>query len=309
MLKVISTARQYSQIPQHLSEHLDFAWRPPQQQQFLSHEMSNVLKGSNVAIIGDDELSEEVLATCGDLQLIVRWGVGTDNVDLKTASRLGIKVVNTPGLFGEDVADLALGIALSLIRGVSEFDGQIKSGGWSKETKYSMRSLNFSVLGFGAVGREISKLLGSFSQHISVYDPMLRSEDAPEGARVANSLLNALEGSNCAFVAMPLTSDTKGLLGIAETRILTSPRFVVNVSRGEILRQSEMFEALDSGLLEGLGMDVFEEEPLPFGDLPARLSHAVFTSHNASNTFMSISRANLRVDELLSEHLKAKGLA
>jgi D-3-phosphoglycerate dehydrogenase len=271
--------------------------------------MVTILDGASVAIVGDDELSKQVLQSCKSLELIVRWGAGTDNVDLDYARQLGIKVVNTPGLFGEDVADLALGHALNLVRGLSRFDRAIRVGGWDKETSPSMRSLTFSVLGYGAVGREIAKLLQAFNSEISVFDPALTGEVAIEGMRVATSVANALEDSNLVFIAMPLTNETRGILGKSEILKLATPRYLVNVSRGEILKQEEVFDALDAGLLQGLGMDVFEVEPIQTGMLPARVSNAFFTSHNASNTFMSISRANARVDDILKTFLPPRGLS
>ena len=306
---ITSTAFQYSVVSSDLVKAgVEFRYSPPKGQGYDSKELSEVMRYSDVGIVGDDACDFAFFSACQSLSLLVRWGSGTDNVDYEAAAQFGVKVVNTPGLFGEDVADLAIGLAINAVRGLNFFDRSILQGSWIRTTKYSLRSIKYLILGCGVVGREIAQHLSTWGTEVTIFDPILTPGQVVHGAEVVGNLDDALSQANLVFVALPLTKNTAGLLGRSRIERLREPRFLVNVSRGEVLKQDEVFEALDNGLLEGIGMDVFEREPIQVDRLPSRVSNAVFTSHNASNTFMSISRANARVDEILNDFFLQRGL-
>ena len=260
---------------------------------------------STIGVIGDDEADSNFFSRVPELKLLIRWGAGMDNVAIDEAIAHGVIVKNTPGLFGEDVADMAFGLAMNLVRQITDKHMKILQGGWPKSTTHSFRSLRSGILGVGAIGREIARLTASFGLETHGYDPGLSDYSQP-GLEMVPRLPQLLRQSNILFITAPLTPDTEGLISANEIRRMLEPRFVVNVSRGEVLDQSSAFELVDSGELDGLGLDVYWEEPSNKDSFPRDVNKCVFSSHNASNTFHSIAKANQTADQLILEFLQGR---
>lgn len=301
---VVSTCFQFSRLPEDITEWLDFRFYPSfPAQGFNSAKLAKATEGANVAIVGDDTADREFFAKSSSLELLVRWGSGTDNVDFSAAQEFGVNVVNTPGLFGEDVSDLAISMAISLVRNVPKASTAVFRGEWPKETTKSFREMKVSVVGYGAVGRELCRLLGIFGVPVRVYDPFARDFDS--GIASAPSLAECLRGSNVLFLCSPLSPETKNAFGRELILSLERPRYLVNVARGELLNEEEIISSLLTGDIDGLGLDVFSDEPTTL-DLEALSGlNVILSSHNASNTNHSIALANSRVNEILREYVEA----
>lgn len=298
-LSVISTLRQYDALSSDLVElGVSFSFSPSNGQGHDSIEMRSLLSQHQIAVIGDDSVDRKVLESCPELRLIVRWGAGTDNVDLVAARELGIPVVNTPGLFGADVADLALALALCCVRTIVKTDRQIREGYWPKGTTSSFRSLTAAILGVGAVGREVARLLSTFGLKIKVFDPT-EPPGVTETWTAFATVEECVAGANLLFACLPLTAETRGVVNRGLMESMGAPAFVINVSRGEVLDQFDLFTLIDERKIDGAGLDVFQIEPLQLEALPQQAGNLVLSSHNASNTFQSIARANSKVDSLI----------
>ena len=268
--------------------------------------MIEMSREADVLVAGDDEIDEKFLSQATRLKLLVRWGAGIDNVDLEYAASIGLRVVNTPGLFGSDVADLAVALALGIVRQLSMSHLEVVRGGWRKETTFSVSQLNFGLLGYGAVGKEIARKLTPFARTISVFDPFTE-QDRGNGLTFVESFEELLEASNLLILASPLTPETNRLLGKEEVLRLQEPRFVVNISRGEIVIQDDLFDLLKTSELSGLALDVFEKEPPALREITDLHLNAFFSCHNASNTFASIQKANIQVENLIWETVQGWG--
>lgn len=307
-VKVVSTLRQYSTITERMKESgIDFSHHPAISQGHSQSAMVALASDAEVLIVGDDLVDEEVLRKAKKLKLLIRWGAGLDNVDIDAADKLGIVIKNTPGLFGEDVADMALSLAMNCVRQVSLFDRKIRSGDWPKETSFSFRSLTPSILGLGAVGKELARVLQIFGNSVRGYDPLV-SAGQYELFEAFGGVGECVAGSNILFVCLPLTDLTRGSVNAELLDLLASPGFVINVGRGEVINQTDLLERVSDGRLAGAGLDVFEAEPLPHETLAALPDQLVLSSHNASNTHASISRANSAVDEIISAYLEARNI-
>lgn len=306
-MKLVSTCFQFEKIvAPHLQQRTDFEHYPPVNQSWSSSELLEIAKEAEILVAGDDELDENFLSQASKLKLLVRWGAGIDNVDLEYAASIGLKVVNTPGLFGSDVADLAVTLAMGIVRQLPMAHFEVLRGGWHKETTFSASQLSFGLLGYGAVGKEIAGKLAPFAQTIYVFDPFAEW-DGGNGLTFVTSFEELLEKSNLLVLASPLTPDTMGLVGKEEVLRLQKPRFVVNISRGEIVRQNEVLELLKTHELSGLGLDVYEEEPPALEELADSHLNVLFSCHNASNTFASIKKANMQVEKLILEAVQGWG--
>lgn len=301
LLNVVSTLRQYSAVSDSI-QHLGIAFRhlPSSGQGHNSSSMRDALRSSQIAVVGDDTVDESVFEACPELRLIIRWGAGTDNVDLVAAGKHGVQVQNTPGLFGEDVADLAIGLALSCVREIVKNDKEIREGRWPKDTVHSFRDMEAAILGAGAVGREIARILSAFGLVVRVFDPEIPVGEG-QNWRAVESIQNCVADANLLFVCTPLNAETRGLVGADLLSAMGTPSYVVNVARGEVIDEKELFKMIDANQISGAGLDVFHHEPLSPEVLPGASDLVVLSSHNASNTFSSIARANRAVDKLIED--------
>jgi len=250
-------------------------------------------------IIGDDPATAEVFAAgrAGCLKAVVKWGVGTDNVDFAGAAAHGYEVKNTPGMFGEDVSDVALGYLLSLVRELHVIDRGVRSGSWPKPSGLSLTGKTVALAGFGNIGRATARKLLAFGLRVIVYDPYythdptLAVENAEWPARLGEADFVVLTCALTPSSRHMLNADTLGLLkpGIR----------IVNVGRGPLIDEGALVTALQSGHVHSAALDVFEEEPLNPQSSLRKFDHCIFGSHNSSNTVEAVHRTSVRALELL----------
>lgn len=255
-------------------------------------------------IIGDDPATAEVFAAgrAGRLKAAVKWGVGTDNVDFAGAADHGYEVKNTPGMFGEEVSDVALGYLLSLARELHVIDLGVRSGSWPKPSGLSLTGKTVALAGFGNIGRATARKLLAFGMRVIAYDPFftpdptLAVEHAEWPARLGEADFLVL---TCA-----LTPSSRHMLN-AETVALLKPGIrIVNVGRGPLIHEAALVAALQSGHVHSAALDVFEEEPLAPQSPLREIDRCIFGSHNSSNTVEAVHRTSLRALELLFEKLR-----
>lgn len=304
-VKVVSTCFQYSEVCEKLIDSIEFTHVRPNLQGFLSKDLAAICAGAQIAVIGDDQADEGFFTASSELKLLIRWGAGTDNVDFEAAAKANVQVLHTPGLFGEDVADMALSMAISLVRNIPPNSQKILEGEWPKETTLSFRSVAVGIMGSGAVGRELQRLIETFGPVPKVYDPFLSGTTEP--TNLVMSLDQLVTGTNVLFVCAPLTEETLGVVNPNLVSKMTYPRFVVNVSRGELLEEAGILHLLLQDEIQGLGLDVFENEPPLNLDPALSRRNIVVSSHNGSNTHRSISLANAKVDELITMYVNRYG--
>ncbi|MCB0623633.1 MAG: hypothetical protein KDC43_06880, partial [Saprospiraceae bacterium] len=149
-------------------------------QTLTEEELIGILPGVDGWIIGDDPATERVFAAGrqGRLRAAVKWGVGVDNVDFAGAKRQGIPVTNTPGMFGEEVAGLAVQYVLGLARQTYSIDRGVRAGRWPKPAGISVAGKQVALIGFGDIGKATGRLLRAFGMEVSVYDPYAYQEEA-----------------------------------------------------------------------------------------------------------------------------------
>lgn len=207
-------------------------------------------------------------------RVIVRPGVGYDNIDLEAARRKGIPVCHVPDYGTEEVADSALGMALTLARGTHYLNHRLQrdtDAGWTVETAGPiprLRGRGFGVVGLGRIGTAVAVRAKAFGFDVVFHDPHLRDGmEKSLGIRRAETLDELLRESHVLSLHCPLTDETRGLVGAAELARMSPGAVVVNTSRGGVLRTGDVVAALASGHLSGAGIDVLEREP-PADDDP-----------------------------------------
>jgi len=274
-------------------------------QSFAADELAHHLEGVQGAIVGDDPVNRLSLSRATELKAICKWGVGVDAVDRKELRKRKILFDHTPGMFGREVADVAFAYLVGLTRQLFAIDKEVRLGHWPKPRGYSLSDLTTVVIGFGDIGSSLTKLLTAANSHVRIVETSDHRRAAAQkaGLDVFDELMPAADGANTVLVACPLTQSTHHLVDLAIMRALDHPSFVVNVSRGEIVRQSALVQALKDHVLDGVAMDVFEEEPLPTGDFLLSAPNVILGSHNASNTVGAVKRASMQAITKLSRLL------
>jgi D-3-phosphoglycerate dehydrogenase len=198
------------------------------------------------------------------LRIVATPSVGFDHVDVEAATRRGVWVCNVPDYCVDEMADHALALLLALVRGVVELDRSVREGAWDHEAAGPLQRVSdvrLGVIGFGRIGRALANRAKVLGMTVSAHDPLLTPEEiAAAGARPA-TLGELLRSSTAVSIHAPLTPETRGLLGRNELALLPEGAVVVNVSRGPLVDTDALLEALASGRLGGVALDVLEVEP------------------------------------------------
>lgn len=269
-------------------------------QQPSEDELIAIIGGFEGMIAGDDPLNARVLERAGRMRIISKWGVGLDGIDLDAARRLGIAVTNTPGMFGEEVADVAMGYVIVLARQLHRIHASVAEGGWWKHEGRSLRGLTLGVVGLGSIGQALARRASAFGMAVIAHDP-LASARAPAGVLGVELLeLEEVFGqSDYLVLCCPLTADNRHMVNAARLALMQAGAGLVNVARGPLVDELALVQALERGHLDAAALDVFEQEPLDADHPLRRFPQCVFGSHNGSNTREGVLRASARAVENL----------
>jgi D-3-phosphoglycerate dehydrogenase len=229
----------------------------------------------------------DVLRAGERLKVIGRAGVGVDNIDIPTATELGIAVINAPGGNTVSVAELFFGVVLSLARHVAEADRSMREGRWDRARLggVEIRGRTLAIVGLGRIGGEVARRARAFGMHVTAYDPYVADGRFGElGVERVQRLSDLLDRADVLTVHTPLTPETTGMIGAPEMARLPRGAFVLNLARGGIVAEDALLDALRSGKVAGAALDVYTVEPLP-ADHPLRtLPNVVLTPHLGAST-------------------------
>lgn len=244
-------------------------------------------------IIGDDPATRRVFEAgkAGRLKAAVKWGIGVDNVDFAACKDLGIPIINTPQMFGGEVADVGLALLIGLARELFLIDRGVRAGGWPKPAGISLAGKTVGLVGFGDIGRALAKRLLACDMKVVAYDPGIEGDGGLAGVERAAWPQRVEEADFLAFTCS-LNAKNRHMLDAAVLARCKRGVRVVNVARGPLIDEQALIAALQSGQVASAGLDVFEVEPLP-ADSPLRdMPQCVFGSHNGSNTKDAVRRAS-----------------
>jgi D-3-phosphoglycerate dehydrogenase len=275
--------------------------------QILSEEeLIELLPAFDGWIIGDDPATSRVFEAGkkGRLRAAVKWGVGVDNVDFDACRRLGIPISNTPGMFGQEVADIAMFYVIALARHAVTVDHGVKSGQWPKPAGVSLGGRTAGLVGFGDIGRNVAKRLLAADMKVNVYDPFYKAATGLEAVRPLN-WPDEVSEADFLVVTCALTPGNRHMVNADVLARCKQGVRIVNVARGPLIDENALCDALESGKVRGAALEVFETEPLP---ADARIRNysdqCLFGSHNSSNTIDAVRRTSLKAIELMHEFLK-----
>jgi len=255
-------------------------------------------------------VTAELLENPAKLRAIVRAGVGVDNIDVASATRKGIVVMNTPGGNTVSTAEHTITLLLSLARHIPTADSSIHQGKWerNKFVGTQLAGKTLGVVGLGRVGREVARRAAAMDMKVIGYDPFLAPERAAQlGIESMPDLASLLPRCDFLTVHTPLTAETQGLIGARELALMKKGARIINCARGGIIHEDSLAEALRSGHIAGAALDVFVQEPPP-GDHPLlKFPNVVVTPHLGASTVEAQESVALEAAQLLIDFL-TKGI-
>ena len=244
-------------------------------------EIVAALKDADYVIAGSERYDAETLPLLPKLKLIVRNGVGYDSVDLNAAAKLGIAVCNLPGSNAYSVAEHVLAMMMCLTRHIPQHTQRIKEGRYEPFITRSMHG-KIGLVGFGAIARQLAKLLGVFDVEIIAYDPYVSAQDMAACGVKKAGMDELLAACDVVSLHLPVTADNRHLVNAAFIEKMKDGAYFINAARGALVDECALAEALKSGRLSGAGLDVFEQEPLPAGSPLLDVENILLTPHSAT---------------------------
>ena len=262
---------------------------PPSKQEIL--EMAKDCQG--IVTLLSDPIDEEVISMLPNLKVMAQYAVGYDNIDVKEATRRGIIVTNTPGVLTEATADLAWSLIMSVSRRIVEADQYVRGGKWNVAWGPQLLlgsdvfGATLGIIGMGRIGQAVAKRAVGFNMRVLYHTRSHRDElegvEKSVGAK-ARSLDTLLHESDIVSLHVPLTSKTHHMIGRRQLDLMRAGSILINTSRGAVVDQGALYDALVSGHLGGAGLDVFEDEPLSKDSPLLGLSNVVLVPHIGSAT-------------------------
>lgn len=265
-------------------------------------------------IAGDDPVTRRVLEK-SKLKYLIKWGIGIDNIDLDAIKEFNIPFSNTPGMFGNEVADVAIGYLLMLTRKLNQINNEVKNGNWYKPAGISLKDKKVGLIGLGDIGRNIANRLLSLKTKVYVYDPGFIKEDGKikcvyksmdlddnlNNIFLENDINKVFQNSKIIILACSANKDNFQLVNEDKIKMLDDKSYIINVSRGSLVKETDIYNYLINGKLEGFASDVFENEPLDQYHNFINMNNTILGSHNASNTMEAVDRTSFESIKLIKE--------
>ena len=238
-------------------------------------------------------ITAEVIAALQQCRVIVRYGIGTDNVDLEAAAKKGIPVVNVPDYALDEVADHTMTLLLASARKLPQVMKQIQTGAWITNPcrpMFSLAGRTLGLAGFGNIARKVAHRAQAFGMQVSAYDPYVESAQfaAADVSQVDWEAL--LQESDFVSIHLPLTKDTQHLFNEQAFSLMKPGAYLVNTSRGGVVHTEDLIAALQRGRLAGVGLDVLEQEPIAPDSPLLSMPEVLLTSHCAWYTEDALAR-------------------
>ena len=243
-------------------------------------EQKAMIADAFAVIAGTEIYDDDMLSAAPNLKLVVRFGVGTDNFDLEAMKRRGIAV----GVISNNnsVAEFTVTLILGIMKNLHRFDNAVREGKWSRFTMRELKDKTVGIVGFGRIGRRMAQLLSGFDVRLLAYDPYMNEAEAQRLHVKPVALEELLANSDVVSLHLPSTPQTHHLINRDTLATMKDGAYLVNTSRGALIDEAALKEALEAGKLAGAALDVFEREPIT-ADLPLnQLDNILLAPHVAA---------------------------
>ena len=240
-----------------------------------------VLRGFDALVANRERtrFTRELLAQLPDVRIIAQTGNHASHIDLAAARERGIVVARASGGYSIGAAELAIGLALAVMRRIPPADAAIRRGEWATPSTPVLYGKTLGIVGLGRVGRHVARLGHAFGMRVLAWSPSLTADAAESAGAARRDLHDLLRESDVVSIHASLTPASRGLLDARMIGLMKPTAYLVNTARGPIVDERALVDALASGRLAGAGLDVFDVEPLPPGHPLTALSNVVLTPH------------------------------
>ena len=247
-------------------------------------ELRDLLPNVDGMIAGLDFITARALESANRLRVIARYGVGTDRVDLAAAESRGIVVTNTPGANSTSVAELTVALIFAMLRNIPRADAATKQGDWPRLSGSTLTGKTLGLLGLGAIGRAVAKMLSGFECRIIGFDPMVSVDAAAEWGVTWMERDAVVAAADILSLHLPVLPQTQDMVDAAFIAGMKEGAYLVNTARSELVMEDALLHALQSGKLAGAALDTFRDEP-PQPDNPLLgLDNVIATPHTGAHT-------------------------
>ncbi|PWU18817.1 MAG: phosphoglycerate dehydrogenase [Verrucomicrobia bacterium] len=270
-------------------------------------ELLPVVKDAVAMLVrSETKVTRKVIEAAPNLRVVGRAGVGIDNVDVPAATERGVVVMNTPGGNTVSTAELSFTMILSLARKVPQAYASMRTGEWDRKRfqGIELSGKTLGILGLGRIGGEVARRAIAFGMRVLAYDPFLTEERARAlGIELIGDQDDLYRNADFIAIHMTLTDQTRGMLNAAAFAKMKPKVFIVNCARGEMIVESDLIAALDSGKVAAAALDVFNTEPLP-QDHPFRKHPGItLTPHLGASTQEAQEKCGIEVAEVIAGYL------
>jgi len=297
-------------LKKHPSLELDIRKGPPLTETELIRAVEE--KDAIVSVLPDQINAKVLNAGKSTLKLVANYAVGFDNIDIKTATNLGIYVSNTPGNLTESVAEHALALMISGARNIVQADKYVRAGNY----KYwdpmlflgpVLTKKTLGIIGFGRIGQYLAKIVKrGFDMRILYHDIQRFDKSEQEIGAMYTSIDDLLENSDFISIHVNLMPSTKHLIGERELKKMKPTSYLINTSRGQVINEAALYTALKDGWIEGAGIDVYENEPNIYPGL-TELDNVTLTPHIGSATREArVEMARMAVENVIEVLINGK---
>lgn len=279
----------YTDIPYKIFEDAHIEYVKSDMHPESESDLISCLQGFDGTILGLEHITRRVMESCPQLKAVAKYGVGLDNVDCAAAKELGIQVVNTPGANADSVADLTFGMMIDLARSISVGNRDLKSGKWKRYKGYSVGGATIGIIGMGAIGKCLARRAKGFEMKILGYDIFWDEAFAKEYGVQKSTLEEIYRESDFISVHVSLDETTRDMISTKEFKMMKSTAIVINCARGGIVNEKDLYTAVKDGIIAGVGLDAYCEEPLPADSPLLTLDNIIVAPHMGAS---AVSAAN-----------------
>lgn len=257
-------------------------------------------------IAGVDTWDEAVFKLAPNLKVIARFGVGVDNIDLAKAQEYGIQVTNVPGGNANAVAELAVGLILSMIRNIPSLHQSARRGYWDRYVGEELLGKTVGLLGFGNIAQMTAKKLQGFEVKLIAYDKYPNADKAKEYGVELVSSEDVLKRSDVVSMHLPSLKETYHMMSDEQFSMMKKTAFFVNTARGALVDEKALYRALQTRTIAGAAIDVYEQEPVAADNPLFQLDNLISTPHTAAETVETYRRVGLVTAQALLDVFAGK---
>lgn len=280
----------------------------PEERPLHAPQMTRIVARDNpdVIICGAEPITKDVLGASSKLRMVMKHGVGIDNIDLDAATDMEIVVAYAPGRNAAAVADFTISAMLALLRGYCEASNSTKAGGWKRYMGHELGEITIGIIGTGHIGTEVVKRLGGFGATMLAYDVVKNPTVESKYSVRYVTLEELLENSDIVTVHVTLSPQTRKMIGPRELEMMKESAYLVNTARGELVDEGALYDCLKARCIAGSALDVFATEP-PESSPLLQLDNVLATPHIAAYTHEAMARmdrtcADTIVDTFSGKH-------